>query len=343
MITIILVRHGERQHKQEDADDPLTQSAWNKAVNLGARLRSLIPGPDVVVLTSAHEHSRQTARALVQGAQWGNIAMHDAFFLTPGGHWDDDIYEELGRRTGQGDVVVVAVGHETRLSQLVLRFTGTRQRTLGALEAIAISAGTLERLRFGKGEEEWRYPVRNWLEKEIAEKLTSKMTVATFLASANFVALMEIIIGQRDILLGPGKLVPKDCEACNWLLPFEPSWLLIWLALLSHLTAAGLFIATVYLYDRLSMPVGFWTLKPPDWIKAGDKRGKDRLLLDGYPQAHMIRIWQRVFTPAVAFSTIGVFLLIATSGVGLALVAAGIVATIIMIMFRDHLPTASID
>jgi len=283
MITIILVRHGERRREQEDANDPLTQSAWNKAVNLGTRLKGLIAAPGVVVLTSSHEHSRQTAGAIMQGA--GLAPAHeDARFLTPGGPWgDDDIYERLRPPAEQGDIIVVMVGHETRLSQLVLRFTGSRQRTLGALEAISISAATPELLWLGKGREDWRYPVRNWLEKEIAEKLVSKMAVATFLASANFIALMEIIIGKREVLANADRQVPKACPHCEWLIPFDPPWLLIWLALLSHLTAAGLFIAAVYLYDRLSMPVGFWTLKPPDWIKADDQRGKERLLLHGYP------------------------------------------------------------
>ena len=114
------------------------------------------------------------------------------------------------------------------------------------------------------------------------------MAVATFLASANFIALMELVIGQRKVLSEPEPLVPAACKACKWLLAFDAPWYLIWLSLLSHLSTAGLFITAVYLYDRLSMPVGFWVMKKPNWIEYDDGDAEERLLIHGYPQAYIL-------------------------------------------------------
>jgi hypothetical protein len=149
------------------------------------------------------------------------------------------------------------------------------------------------------------------------------MTVATFLASANFVALFEILINKPEELAGkPLKPLPTICDAvrtpdlipikdlCSQLQPYFTGAGFLLIAL-----AAGLFIVTVYLYDRLGMPSGFWLLKTPWWIDRNDANRTELLLLHGYPQAHMIRIWTRVFTPAVACSVGGVILLVLATGI----------------------------
>jgi phosphohistidine phosphatase SixA len=233
----------------------------------------------------------------------------------PQPHWADELlYQDLSGVFNAGAKTVFIVGHEPRLSQLLVRFTGKRQRQLEALEAVAISAKDFESLWLGCGTIDWRYPVRNWLETELSAKLTSKMTVATFLASANFVALVELLINKQDELRGGGACKPPAdviIAAEAWSRHFckiSPYFTPIGFLLLT--LAAGLFIATVYLYDRLGMPSGFWLLKRPWWIKIDDEEAIEPLLLHGYPQAHMIRIWRLFFTPAVFCSFAGVTLLV---------------------------------
>ena len=68
-------------------------------------------------------------------------------------------------------------------------------------------------LWLGGGKIDWRYPVKNRLEEELREKLTSKMTVASFLASANFVDLLELLINKQKELALVGEFKPSMCGA----------------------------------------------------------------------------------------------------------------------------------
>ena len=303
-----------------------TDKAAGTARRLGQRFAALSIVPDVI-LTSQYKHAEQTADALVTAASHPIRTSVDS--LTPkhggpvgsGSHWaDDQLFEDLRDAVSSraGPSTVFLVGHHPRLSQLLLRFSGERQRQLSALEAVSVSAPDFPALWLGGGKVDWRYPVRNWLEQDLREKLTSKMTVATFLASANFVGLLELLINKQKELALVGEFKPPMCGdgARNVLSPLYCS-LFPYLTPLSFLflsLAAGLFIAAVYLYDRLGMPSGFWLLKRPWWIKADDAEGTERIELDGHPQAHMVRIWTRVFTPAVICSFAGVSLLVLAIG-----------------------------
>jgi len=334
-LTIILVRHGEREMGRSDRDQPLTECAKTQAERLGRRLFSLCETPGHV-FTSSFKHARETAECILKGAGLNAAVIQECAALTPvraardEGHWaEDQLYVDLKKAIDAGRSVILLVGHETRLSQLILRFTGERRRALGALEAACIQAKDWQALWLGCGEVSWRYPVRNWLEQELLAKITSKMTVGTFLASANFIGLMELLIGQANYL---------------------GDSLLLWGALAAHFSAAGLFIATVYLYDRLVMPAGFWMLKPPKrpwWIRREDEDSQEKLALHGHQQEHMVRIWSWFFTPAVALSTLGVLMLVARAGrpwpYRWPLAVSVLIAIAIYVLFLRNRPTSDID
>jgi hypothetical protein len=262
----------------------------------------------------------------------------------------------------QQEVVEVWVGHETRLSQLVLRYTRQRERQLEPLEAICLTMDS-EAFLTGQGKIAWRYPVRNWLEQDIKQKLQSKMVAATFLASANFVALLEILVSKpgesnlamvRDFkvnsvtYISPALKATQDymgtsdvpsvlrdgVAAFECIAPFVPA-----LALGCFVAAAALFISTVYLYDRLAMPEGFWTQLP----FGRRQKVREQVRLHGYPYFHMTRIWSRFFTSGVVLSFLGIALLTLHSvhPVGIAVFLALSLAA--YYAYRRHRPTGDID
>jgi phosphohistidine phosphatase SixA len=392
MIRLILVRHGRRlrqHHGHLDPLDPLHPSSRGE-VDSRARELSRVSSRPTRILTSRHLHARETASRLAAELGVDPAEVRDAAFLTPtvkGSPWyeshradqcevcrgrpegasdqawydqaDAALRESAAGVGAGGDVVIVWVGHETRLSQLVLRFSGTRRRQLEALDAVCLEAADASTFAQGNARIAWQYPVRNWLEADIKAKLTSKMTVATLLASANFVAMSEILINKPQVLsLDPlNTPVPVSSALGDliWLATHgvvrsgPPPTLgvvsghLHALAFLCFGVAAALFVSTVYLYDRLAMPDGFWTLRPPR--EAGQRSASARELaaLHGAPYFHMVRIWRRVFTPAVALSFLGTLVLVLSLG---AVTVASLFAALfilVLVWYRHHLPSGYVD
>jgi hypothetical protein len=85
---------------------------------------------------------------------------------------------------------------------------------------------------------DFRYPVVDHQEAALRQKVQSKMTVATFLAGFVSAALVALIL-TNDF----------------------GTWRQVAAVLLT--LALGLFVATVYIYDELSMPDGFWLTGRP--------------------------------------------------------------------------------
>ena len=103
--------------------------------------------------------------------------------LTLNSHWADDrLYSDLLHAFEEGHRILLLVGHETRLSQLILRFTGERRRPLEALEATLIQAEHPRNLWQGSAKIAWRYPIRNWLEAELVEKIRFENDRRNFLS-----------------------------------------------------------------------------------------------------------------------------------------------------------------
>src|SRR5205085_22988 len=137
---------------------------------------------------------------------------------------------------GTGKEVIAIVGHEPRLGQLYTRLTGERSRPLAQGEVICLEADKFDEFLFGKGHLAFRWPFLNHGEEKLREKVHSKVEVSTFLAGFNFAVLVELLKHEST----------KNMNA------FQIT------ALLLFTVSLALFVAAIYMYDRLGMPEGFW-------------------------------------------------------------------------------------
>ena len=121
------------------------------------------------------------------------------------------------------------------LSDLVTELTGTRSHPLLHGGAVCVRGDSLQDLAAGRGSIHHRYPTVDYQEGSLRAKVNSKMTVATFLAGFVFTALSALLRDQDD-----------------W--PFHR------VVATTALTASlALFVASIYIYDQLGTPSGFWT------------------------------------------------------------------------------------
>jgi phosphohistidine phosphatase SixA len=148
---LVFVRHGERERCGiDEIRQPLTAAAVQKAAALREALaeRSIKPR---YILTSRYEHARQTAECLRVDR---TRAIVEVTGLTPG--TDEalfslpSIFHEASRE-GIGwehDGVVMLVGHEERLSNLVRTLSGEPlERCLHHLEAFVVNVtATIQRI-----------------------------------------------------------------------------------------------------------------------------------------------------------------------------------------------------
>jgi phosphohistidine phosphatase SixA len=291
-------------------------------------LRGTLP---TLILSSEVQHAHETAAVLAdfvasQGRPpRGPIQL---LALTPGG--DPGGFDRVVRQARAKGVdlerepCVLAVGHEGRLSDLITELTGARLSPVPHGGAVCIRGESLQDLAAGRGQLHYRYPTVDHQENALRAKINSKMTVSTFLAGFVFTALSAVLL----LNLNP------------W------PWHRVMAA--ASLTAALVFlIASVYIYDQLGTPSGFWTDagKPPlmwrplyawrearlerRWIKlrnrakapttedkarlADDDKRMYRPLHDGAAYWLMVKTSRFVFTPGVVLAFAGfVGLLIGT-------------------------------
>lgn len=160
------------------------------------------------------------------------------------------------------------------------------------------------------------------IQSQLRAKIASKMTVATFLAGFTFAALLELL---------------RDSE--------QLSSMAIQIAVITLTLALALFVAAVYMYDRLNMPQRFWKYQDPSPKSAASSSGvnnpapqaataskdppssncktegsllkliveklhfkihdTDGMETDGALYTYMIAVWTWVFTPAVIAALVG--------------------------------------
>ena len=77
------------------------------------------------------------------------------------------------------------------------------------------------------------------VDSELRDKITSKMTVATFLAGFTFAALLQLLNDPTRFQSTPNRI-----------------------AVISLTLALSLFVAAVYMYDRLSHAETFLEIRP---------------------------------------------------------------------------------
>jgi phosphohistidine phosphatase SixA len=302
-VRLLFVRHGPRSDDGDDRAAPLTPAGKSWAEELGAKLKALGIEPRVV-LTSDYKHARETADIL---AGKGGVNVIAVPALTPrtaeGNFTIDNIIQTAAAGGADLETVgeVVVVGHENRLSQLITMMTGLRLRPLDLLDVVRVEADSLLELRLGTGKIPWRLPVRAYGEADLRPKVTSKMTVATFLAGFTFTALIQILMNVRG----------TPTEETLFGEPTLSAWLAA-VAIFCLTAAVARFVVAAYSYDRLNMPVGFWGLeRAPERVDLSADQGHQKAA-HGLIYWHMIHIWRRVFTPAVCFAAAGFLLTVAS-------------------------------
>jgi phosphohistidine phosphatase SixA len=321
----ILVRHGS--HEPQQKNGPLTRHGIHQAKTLAAALQFRSSTPDLII-TSKLEHSRRTAACVRQELAPGLPPPVELDALTPKG--GPGGLPELAQGAGEAGVdlsscqSVLVVGHEGRLSDLVIELTGRRSYPIPPGGAVCIRGGSFTDLAAGRGCIHYRYPVVDYQEDQLRSKVNSKMTVASLLAGFVLTTLAAVLV----------------LEQRPW--PWERT-----AAIIALTASLVLFVASVYIYDQLSMPTGFWTDadKPrnPFWEKLadfkearqvkrwndlwnaaeGDEEAKGKAaddnrtiyhpLHEGFVYCAMVKTSSLVFTPAVILALAGfVALLIGT-------------------------------
>jgi phosphohistidine phosphatase SixA len=245
----ILVRHGVRDPEQEDGSMTEHGTHQIKALADQLKLRGTIPD---LILTSKQAHAIKTAQILQERIQpplapaAAQPIEIDA--LTPRGGPGD--IAELSRQAEQAGAdlmkfsCVLAVGHEGRLSDLVTELTSQRIHPVPHGGAVSVRGADLQDLAAGRGCVHHRYPTVDYQEDQLRSKVNSKMTVASLLAGFVLTALSAVLVLDK-------RPWPGDRVA----------------AIIALTASLALFLASVYIYDQLSTPSGFWTdADQPRWL-----------------------------------------------------------------------------
>jgi lysylphosphatidylglycerol synthetase-like protein (DUF2156 family) len=177
--------------------------------------------------------------------------------------------------------------------------------------------------------------VKAYQEDELRSKVVSKLYVATFLAGFTFAALLEMLkSGQLPRM----EFVQEGHPHLTWEGSVLP------LAATLCLTAAmALFIAVIYIYDRLSMPEGFWA------TSRTSKYGELPLTVQEYKNkhglvySHMIHSWLFVFTPGVILAGIGFMLFVIHYASPLLGLAYAAVIVLVVLYYRKIRPKLGVD
>jgi hypothetical protein len=195
---------------------------------------------------------------------------------------------------------------------LLTCLTSKRPRPFNRAEAVCVTAHSLSDLLGGQGQIAFRIPVVDYQEDKLRDKIHSKMSVSTFLAGFTFTALIELLKEPQQ--LNRYRMAAAIC--------------LTW--------ALALFVAAVYMYDRLGMPEGFWAYGDRPKLQRMLQRSRSSkfekdLRNHGPLYAYMVWTWKRVFTPAVAIALFGfIMILLSTWGI---VIWGGLIALTVVILY----------
>jgi phosphohistidine phosphatase SixA len=248
-VDFVLVRHGSRHQHVTEADSGLTDHGYHQIQALAHALRLRQSEVDCY-LSSRSRPAQETTQVLQKTLGGHSVPVHVLSCLTPDAGPGDvaTLIEEA--RSAVPDLdrrrCVVLVGHEGRLSDLVTELTGRRIRPVGHGEAVCVRGGCPTDLVAGRADVHFRYPTFDHQEESLQSKVQSKMTVSTLLAGFVFTALSGLL------LLSPGQWRVEQV-----------------IAVIALASSLALFVASVYIYDQLGMPTGFWTdaKRPRLWAR----------------------------------------------------------------------------
>jgi phosphohistidine phosphatase len=339
---LLLIRHGSRECGSPDSDKPLTDRGREEVEGLARVLRELSVVPACYV-TSTKCHSYETAKRLHEATSANTIARIAQIDELDTTRPPLDVFDAVKKVEALDETEITAlVGHEPSLGQLLMALTSVRHRPLACGSAVCLSASTARELLKGKGQVDFRWPVVDYGERELREKIRSKAGVATFLAGFTFTAITVV-------LSRPGSL----------------SWYDV-IATVALTISLALFVACIYIYDSLSMPEGFWIygarsrlheflirrLKPLTKRHALAPRPRKefkgephdaKLRRDGPLYVYMVRTWTFMFTPAVVFGLIGFVALLLSSHRAFLYVGASLGIVLVTALYFRVRPNLSND
>ena len=342
LMQLLLIRHGSRKHGAEDHRTPLSDGGKAEIRNLAKALDELGVAPSSYV-TSTKDHSYETAELLcvnISGSAAARIDKIPQLDTTRPPLEVLNAVKEAGALDKGG--VIAMVGHEPSLGQLLMALTSVRHRPLDHGSAVCLSAATTQDLLKGKGEVDFRWPVVDYQERELREKIRSKVGVATFLAGFTFAALTTVL--SRSASLSQYDVV----------------------ATIALTISLALFIACIYIYDSLGMPEGYWLyggqsrvhklivriLGPRAgghallWRTRNERKGEARdatLRRHGPLYVYMVSTWTILFTPAVLFGLVGFVALLLSAHRILIDVGAGLGILLVTVLYLAARPDLGYD
>jgi phosphohistidine phosphatase SixA len=315
-VDLVLVRHGaqDRQGPQCGCGKLSGHGEYQVSI-LGDALHRRGVRP-TCFLTSRSSHAVQTAERLRDRLCDGDARIVPLDALTPGSGGMNALDQLIDETTNHhvdlgATACVCVVGHEGHLSDLVTELTGSRTRPFLSGEAMQVHATDLVELLKGHGQVQSRYPVLDHQEDALREKLQSKMAVATFLAGFVFTALSAVLVLSER--------------------PWPRHRVVATVALTGSI---ALLVASVYVYDQLSTPVGFWTDARAPWLWRRLYRRRERnqerrwqelhdrhgaavaerdsapMRLDGPTYRIMVATSRWVYNPAVVLALVGLVALL---------------------------------
>ncbi|MBY0458837.1 MAG: DUF4401 domain-containing protein [Gemmataceae bacterium] len=329
----------EEQKRTKDKAAPLTTEGKKGSTKLALTLRGLEVKPKAI-LTSDHEHAKETGALISKGYTPDKQppVIPDVKALSPppaSGCLTLGNIAEAAKSKGvefEAGGGFVLVGHENRLSQLVTLATGTRIRPLDLLDVVCVEAPSFRELQLGTGKVAWRIPVRAHGEEDLRKKLATKITVANITAGFTFTSLIQILMNAS--VPTENTLFGENAQASAWLAVVAIGCLTI---------ALALFIAAVYIYDRLNMPHGFWGLNraaKSDRLPAHARKQKDK---EGLIYVHMVHAWMWVFTPGIFFATLGLLLTVASRSSWWVALGVALLLLLVVLYYRRIRPDLGVD
>ena len=276
---VIIIRHGaEKRLRELEQATKLDKVVRNHDAKKSRRLqeleheftrfenfiKSLPDSQNFAVLSSPSHDVEKTKKTVLEHLKGSNVIRNpsgelDAAALTrsspiPGSDLVEDILDEAGEVSVTATPNTwVLIGHHPRVSQFLARVTGTRNRPLGHLHAVCVSAANLTELRLGLGSIKWRYPILDVEGDKLGGKLQSKMVVGALLELVKEPEKTPVIKGTS---LGLTTQVFDYATFWRW---NHDQWTIAFnsLSILCLSLALVLFIASVYIFDTLAMPEGF--------------------------------------------------------------------------------------
>lgn len=313
-VRMLLVRHAERE-RQGGELAPLTAVGQLQAGSLGSWLVTSTVFRPSAILCSHSRHAQEHA-AIVAGALATSAPVVLVTALTP--HTPEPDFSVRSMRLEAGLVVnweradnIMCIGHEPRLNQLAREMTGETTQALQFGEVLCIEADSWEGLEMGRGRLGLRVPPAGILkdETDLQPKIQSKMQTSALLAGFTS-TVFGVVLTESDYWNFSTVGMSWRSVWQDW----ESATVVVGLVCLGFSTL--LFVASIYMYDRLAMPPRYWaptegTSCRQDWWPSF-RRDRE---VHGLLYAYMIWTWRFVFSVAVVMAMLGFIALVLHRGV----------------------------